>query len=165
MLRKTARSVVRSVGRGLRLLLAALLAPVAVIVMAFVSARGDRRARRDAAEPGTLTEVSFSEARIVGISQSPKGALRIALQGPFRMMRMSPSGVAEEQSEDFEADVPFVPELMAALATIQQSSLTVDGELRFVSRSDPRTRSSEVLQMLRIAPSGRPEAGLEMTLE
>ncbi len=151
--------------RLLRLLLAALLAPFAVVTMAVISARKDRRARRSAPEPGTLTEVSFTESRIVALSQSPSGALRISMEGPVRTMKMGPSGVGAEVSEDFEADVPFAPQLMVALAALQESGLLVDGEMHFVARPNPRTRSNEVLQLLRIGPTGQPEAGLEMTLE
>lgn len=164
-MKEVAKRGAAAVVRFMRLLLATLLAPFAVLAMAFLTARKDRKARAEALEPGTLTEVEFSDTRIVALSQSPSGALRVTMEGPVRTTRMGPSGVAEELMEAFEADVPFAPQLMAALVALQEAGLLVDGEMRFVSRPNTRTRSKEVLQMLRISPAGQPEAGLEMTLE
>lgn len=160
-MRRASRAFIRVV----HIMVVALFAPVVVVVAAVHSAKRDRMARKRSLEPGTLTEVSFTGSHVADVSQSPSGGLRIRIDGPVRLTRMSPSGVAEAVEEAFAADLPFAPELLVALSFLQSSGIEIDGQMRFFSRPDSRIRSSEVLQMLRIVPIGQPEAGLEMTLE
>lgn len=142
----------------LRVVLAAALAPFAVLIVATLSYMRRREIRSKALAPGTVTELSFEGCNILGLSPSspvdgtPSMELRLA--GKIRSTRMGPSGVEVTDRDGFDLRLPLDPGLMMVLSALHGQGLRVAGDVRILSAPHDDLVSIDQLDHVRLTPEG-----------
>lgn len=142
----------------LRVVLAAALAPFAVLLVAAMSYMRRRRIRSKALAPGTVTELVFEDGEILALTPSspvdgaPSMELRLA--GKIRSTRMGPSGVEVTDRDGFDLRLPLDPGLMVVLSALHGQGLRLAGDVRILSAPHADLVSVDQLERVRLTPEG-----------